>query len=190
MVFDVSIHVLGDDTVVVGDAFKKNLTFTFPVISGGIFGTPDQGQTRTQHVANDNNQITLNVSEKINVVSQMATGLQDKFMKMGLEAQPPSTQLARLDSLGYAQQGGFQVMGTAAFEKDTNHLLMLAYFDSKASLHGNVAESGKLFKHQVTVPGAGLYWLRTVKSNENTYVIERADHLQQVNLKVMVKPKD
>lgn len=168
------------------EAFIKNAVFNFPVISGGIFGMPDSKSHMELLFLNEKNQINFDLKSMKKSYSKQASKLLDSFKLMGLETSSKKAKIARLGSFAYNTKEPNYVKGAWFSRADSDKMLMIVYFDRKTTLVGTVSMGGEVYKHQVSVPKKGFYWLESDEVEKGVFNITRVDNFKEVDLVVKV----
>ncbi|WP_223788819.1 hypothetical protein [Marinicella meishanensis] len=175
------------ESMTLDPAFLSHAVFNFPVISGGVFGSPDAGQDRQLLFADDQNQIKLDLKAEQKRIAKAAKKLQPRFQELGLKVDSKRTKLVRLGTFAYHLQNPEYVAGIAvAPVGEPETLLILVYFDRRAELTGDIVLGGELYQHQISIPKKGFYWIEVDTLEAGMYQLKRAPNHRQVELVISV----
>lgn len=158
------------------------IVFYFPVITGGVFGIPMENNSIEIFVMDKNNQIQFDLDKVEKKFAKNAEKLRGGFRKLGLKPNPKRTKLARMGSFARHVEDINYVKGTLFKKPDSDEMLLLVYFNRKASLSGDISLGGEIYKHDVSIPRKGFYWLESVEIEPGVFKISRCENFKEVDL--------
>lgn len=158
------------------------IVFYFPVITGGVFGMPMEDNSLEIFVVDENNQIQFDLNNVKNKFEKNAEKLRDGFRELGLKPNPKRTKLARMGSFARHVEDINYVKGTLFKKPGSDEMLLLVYFNRKASLSGDISLGGEIYKHDVSIPRKGFYWLESVEIEPGVFKISRCENFKEVDL--------
>lgn len=158
------------------------IVFYFPVITGGVFGIPMEDNSIEIFVMDKNNKIQFDLDKVEKKFAKNAEKLRDGFRELGLKPNPKRTKLARMGSFARHVEDINHVKGTLFKKPDSDEMLLLVYFNRKASLSGDITLGGEIYKHDMSIPRKGFYWLESVEIEPGIFKISRCENFKEVDL--------
>lgn len=167
--------------------FLEHVVFNLPIISGGVFGTPDANQERFLLFPDANNQIQIDLNLERKKFRKAAKPLREQYTSRGVVAKPSNTKIARFGTFAYDLQDTGQIVGTSLGIKNSSEILMLVYFSKKSTVTGQLILGEETYNHNITIPKKGFYWLRSKEIDEDVFLIDRVENFKQVDMKIHMK---
>lgn len=135
----------------------KNLSLSFPSVSGSIFGSPNRRDIT--HLTLSGKREGLLSPSQLAPLSQAAQTLQPRYVLGGLQIKPKDTRLARMGSFVHNLSSG-QSLGAVGFQpQNSDDYLMLVYVDQACEISGGLQISGTRYQHDIRLPGPGFHWI-------------------------------
>ena len=141
------------------------LSATFPAVRGAIWGTPIEENLVRIPVAIGKD-FSLNFREleaRIEPLAQPAVGATLDAVVFD----PGATRIARVGTFFFDETNEHYVAGAGFKDAVTNDLLLLVYFDRPCSVHGIMVAQEQSAEINISVPKAGLRWLRVTQIDPN-----------------------
>jgi hypothetical protein len=154
---------------------SKSLSAVFPLIQGALYGAPTMESVflAPARFGEDFNLNALVVEAK---VKPFAAPLTVRSSNSGLAINPASTKLVRLGTFLHDAQTGDSVSGAGFYVPPSLDNLVLVYFDRACTISGTVKSSVGDVIHDVTIPAAGMHWLRMTRIASNTLTVHVDPH--------------
>lgn len=188
LVFNVkAVNIEGKD-ISTDKVPDQRVVFNFPIISGGIFGMPKEDRSIELFVTDEKNQIHFDLNNVTNKFAKKSKKLLDVFRELGLKTKSKRTKVARLGSFAYHMEDPKYAKGTWFTKPNNDDMLILAYFDRKTTLTGDATIGDEVYKHNVSVPKKGFYWLESVEVEKGVFEISRCENFSEVDLVVRIDP--
>lgn len=151
--------------------WRESLMAEFPVVVGSLWGMPEDSALERipirpfQAFQLDLGRVEQELKSKARPPNELMTG-------DGLEISPREVRTARLGTFVFDTQQAKTVGGAGFFEAVSIDPVMLAYFDRPCEIHGLMdTQSAKAFM-DVSIPAAGLYWLRATPAGDKEYSVK------------------
>jgi hypothetical protein len=154
---------------------SKSLSAVFPLIQGALYGAPTM-ESVFLAPARFGEDFSLNVLLVEAKVKPFAAPLTARSSSSGLAIDPASTKLVRLGTFLHDAQTGEWVSGAGFYVPPSLDNLVLVYFDRACRISGTFKSSVGDLIHDVTIPAAGMHWLRTTRIASNTLSVRVDPH--------------
>lgn len=154
---------------------SRSLSAVFPLIQGALYGAPTM-ESVFLAPARFGEDFTLDALLVEAKVKPFAEPLTVRSSNSGLAINPASTKLVRLGTVLHDAQTGDLVSGAGFYVPPSLDNLVLVYFDRACRISGTVKSAVGDLIHDVTIPVAGMHWLRTTRIASNTIAVRVDPH--------------
>jgi hypothetical protein len=170
---DASVEYVGPGNIKLPrEQYPRDVLLVFPVVSGGIFGDPDDDVMFAEKI-DESMRFSLELDEKIGEMESRSMPLTDEWKYRGLRITPENTLLARVGTFPYSIKTR-QLIGAGGFiDPVSRNTLVLIYVDRACVISGNVILDNARFSHDIILPGKGFHWIQVKRDSHNSYSLER-----------------
>lgn len=170
-----SVEYLDENGARVSPEFQpKSLLLEFPYIPGQVFGSTSDEPVFIVPVSVGSTVTVKLVAEEAGL-KEVAAPLRPGADTRGLTVTPENARFARMGTFPHDARNYAMIGGGGFLDPATRDALILMYFDRACTLSGVIALDSGEARHSIDVPGAGFYWIRAVKLDNNDFVLSRAE---------------
>lgn len=152
------------------------ISYTFPIIEGGISGPPHGTQAWT--IADENRAtFQLDLSHLAGATSGTAAPLSPEARESGLRIAPATTRLFRVGTFVTDSGTGRTIAGAVGFRDSMDGLgLILLFVDRACVITGTIDATGENARLDVTFRSAGFHWISYETAEDGTLQLRAHPH--------------
>ena len=162
------------------------LSVSFSAVRGSIFGSPTEEDLVRIPVLIGKD-IALNFTELEARIEPLAEPPSNPTFD-GVAFDPPATRIARVGTFFFSETNLRYAAGAGFKDAATNDHLLLVYFDRSCSVRGTMGVQEQSAEINISVPAAGLWWLRVTQIDENRSKLTLLSGIENIVL-VARKPR-
>ena len=171
----------GADMDVLTSAYPDVSFASFPLIQGSL-----AGRTTTSPILylpiRFGYSAPFPTDELAALAKPLATAPSDQMKSDGLIVTPATAKLARIGTFFVKRKEDEINVGAGFLDTKTREAIFLVYFSEKSEVHGAISTGGIEINVDVRLPGAGLHWLRVVKTTPTVWHVEVANEHTPISL--------
>ena len=130
---------------------------TFQFIPGEIFGSPIEDVVLPISKG-DNSMLSAPLADWQELASAASAPLSERFLELGLRAEPVNTKLTRMATYAYDEVHDAEIGGYLD-ELGKDHLLILIYVDRPCTITGEITFRGQKYDHKIELSRPGFHYL-------------------------------
>ncbi len=152
------------------------VSYTFPIIEGGISGPPHGTQAWT--IADENRAtFELDLGHLAGATSGTAAPLTPEARESGVRAVPATTRLFRVGTFVTDSGTGRTIAGAVGFRDSMDDLgLILLFVDRPCVITGTIDSTGENARLDITFRSAGFHWVSYQTADDGTLQLRAHPH--------------